>query len=328
MAATIFSTPGTHQPLFYKDTNGSRELVADDGQSYPVTDGYPDLTFPRRPEERAATFRQFFNDTSDIYDQFLGQTFKTHGEDETVTRNYMIDRLNLKPDSKVLEVACGTGRDSELIAQRLGSGSEYALLDIAPAMLRRCEQRLQQFDIAKFFCVGSSGYLPFPDGYFDAVYCFAAMWYFPDPGRSLAEMTRVTKKGGKVVIADESMPVWLRDTYFSKVLANSNPKVLEDLPLKYIPVNARKVNIQWVIGGIFYLIDFEVGEGEPTGDFDYEIAGPVRGGTLRTRYEGQLEGVTPETKSMVYKAAKARGITVHKWLEQLVREAAEKDLGK
>ena len=129
-------------------------------------------------------------------------------------------------------------------------------------------------------------------------------------------MVRVTKVGGKIVVGDESMPPWLRETYFCKVLSKTNPQFLAEIPLKDIPVEARKVNVQWVIGGVFYLIDFEVGDGEPKGDFDYEIEG-VRGGTLRTRLEGELEGVKKETKELAYRAAKAKGLSLHAWLDML-----------
>ena len=58
-----------------------------------------------------------------------------------------------------------------------------------------------------------------------------------------------------------------------------------------IPLEARNTKIEWVLGQSFYLIDFEIGKGEPTGNFDFKIPG-LRGGTYRTRYEGQIEGVS------------------------------------
>jgi hypothetical protein len=68
-----------------------------------------------------------------------------------------------------------------------------------------------------------------------------------------------------------------------------------------------------------------VGDGEPKGNFDYEIEG-FKGGTLRTRLEGELEGVTKETKELVLKAVKQKGTSVHKWLDDVVKAAAQKDL--
>jgi len=138
-------------------------------------------------------------------------------------------------------------------------------------------------------------------------------------------MVRVTKVGGKVVVGDESIPPWLRETDFAKILITTNPQFQAKLPLEEMPIEAREVCLKWVIGGIFYLIDFRVGEGEPDANFDFEIPG-ARGGTYRTRYEGQLEGVTKEAKELAYKAREKKGISMHKWLDDVVKEGAKKDL--
>lgn len=55
------------------------------------------------------------------------------------------------------------------------------------------------------FSVGNASYLPFPDGFFDAAYHFGGLNLFTDKKRALAEMTRVVKRGGKVVAADEGL---------------------------------------------------------------------------------------------------------------------------
>ncbi|MBT6113082.1 MAG: hypothetical protein HOH03_05700, partial [Candidatus Marinimicrobia bacterium] len=58
---------------------------------------------------------------------------------------------------------------------------------------------------------------------------------------------------------------------------------------------------------------------------DFVIPG-IKGGTLRTRYEGQLEGVTPETKRMAQDARERRKVSMHEWLDDVVRKAAKHDL--
>jgi SAM-dependent methyltransferase len=167
--------------------------------------------------------------------------------------------------------------------------------------------------------------LPFPNRYFDAVYSFGGLGEFSDIRRSLSEMVRVSRVGAKIVVGDESMPPWLRETEFAKILVTTNKQFLAPVPLEEMPVQARDVCLRWVIGGVFYLIEFRVAEGEPQGDFDFEIPG-IKGGTLRTRYVGQLESVTPETKRLAERAREKKGISMHKWLEDVIRRAAEQDL--
>ena len=68
-----------------------------------------------------------------------------------------------------------------------------------------------------------------------------------------------------------------------------------------------------------------VGVGEPRADLDFPIPG-VRGGTHRTRYYGHLEGVTPEAKRLAQQARASLGLSMHDWLDKVVREAAQRDL--
>jgi ubiquinone/menaquinone biosynthesis C-methylase UbiE len=322
--------PETLKPLYEirdDDTGEIVRLETDEGKSYPVRDGIPDLTFPMELAEADEKARKFYDARAEAYDKYLHLTFFTHSEDEQEARNSFIDRLELKSGDRVLDIACGSGRDSEIIARRLGEEGELFMQDISPPMLERCVQRLERFKLRKEFCVSNAVYLSFPDHYFDAVYSFGGLGEFSDIKRSLAEMVRVTKVGGKVVVGDESIPPWLRDTEFAKILITTNPQFQAKLPLEEMPVEAREVCLRWIIGGVFYLIDFRVGEGEPHANFDFEIPGP-RGGTYRTRYEGQLEGVTKEAKELAYKAGEKKGISMHKWLDEVVRDAALKELNK
>jgi ubiquinone/menaquinone biosynthesis C-methylase UbiE len=300
-------------------------LVSETANEYPIEQGVPDLTYPRELAEVDEYARSFYDGRAEAYDKNLHLTFKTHREDEQKVRNQFIDALELKPDYRVLEVSCGTGRDSEIISQRLSAEGQLCLQDIASGMLERCRQRMAGTSVPTSYCLSNACYLPYPDKYFDAVYSFGGLGEFSDIKRSLAEMVRVSKLGAKVVVGDESMPPWLRETEFAKILITTNKQFLAPLPLKEMPIEARNVCLRWVIGGVFYLIDFVVGEGEPGADFDFEIPGP-KGGTYRTRYLGQLEGVTQETKRLAELARERRDVSLHRWLDEVVREAALRDL--
>ena len=300
-------------------------LVDDGGEQYPILHGVPDLTYPVNLTDRDAHARSFYDGRAEAYDKYLHLTFKTHFEDEQRTRNEFVDTLELQPGHRVLEIACGTGRDSEIIARRLGPEGELWLTDISPAMLTLCRQRLASASVPTSYCLSNACYLPYPDGYFDAVYSFGGLGEFSDIKRSLAEMVRVCKVGARIVVGDESIPPWLRETEFAKILVTTNKQFFARLPLEEMPVEARKVRLRWVIGGVFYLIDFVVGDGEPQGNFDYEIPG-VRGGSYRTRYLGQLEGVTPEAKQLAERARARTGLSMHAWLDLVVREAARRDV--
>lgn len=330
--ASLYVCPESWKPLALKSIEAEERgevvsgiLASTNGKEYRINDGVPDLTYPRELPEQDKYARSFYNERAAAYDENLHLTFQTHGEDEQELRNDFVDALKLQPSNRVLEISCGTGRDSEIIAQRLGPDGLLCLQDIAAGMLARCRQRLAASPVSVSYSVSNACYLPFPDKFFDAVYSFGGLGEFSDIKRSLAEMARVSRVGARIVVGDESMPPWLRETEFAKILITTNKQFLAKVPLEELPVEARDVHVRWVIGGVFYLIDFRVGEGEPTADFDFEIPGP-RGGTYRSRYLGQLEGVKVETKRLAEQAREKKGVSMHQWLDEVVRRAALKDL--
>lgn len=301
------------------------KFVSPSGNTYEINNGVPDLTFPFQLEKSDADIKKWYEANADVYDDNLPLTFQTFNEDEHSIREAMIEKLNLKETDKVLEVGAGTGRDSVYIAKKLSENGEFHLQDLCGAIFEKCSSKLVPFKVPRTYHIGNGSFLPFPDNYFDASFHFGGLNTFADIPGFFKELNRVTKVGGKVVVGDESMPEWLRETDFGKILMNSNPHYKYELPLKFLPVSCRKVRLEWIIGGVFYLIDYIVGEGEPNADFDFEIPGK-RGGTHRTRYYGHIEGVTQEAVEIAYKAQKISGLSMHKWLDTVIKDAAKKSL--
>jgi hypothetical protein len=115
----------------------------------------------------------------------------------------------------------------------------------------------------------------------------------------------------------------LKGTEFERIVTTNNPLFRADAPLHVLPAGARDVTVKWLVANCFYVIAFTKGDGPPPLDLDLPHAG-WRGGTMRTRYFGVLEGVTPEAKEMAREAASAAGVSVHQWLDTLVREHAKR----
>src|SRR5260370_30847397 len=112
-------------------------LASEIGNEYRIEHGVPDLTYPPNLSERDEYARSFYDDRAEAYDANLHLTFKTHGEDEQKVRNQFVDALELGPNCRVLEVSCGTGRDSEIISQRFVRDSQLCLQEITPTILER-----------------------------------------------------------------------------------------------------------------------------------------------------------------------------------------------
>jgi ubiquinone/menaquinone biosynthesis C-methylase UbiE len=304
-------------------------LRSTSGRIFPIVDGMPILTNAdeeRRSDEERREL-EYYQATSTTYDASLSWLFRSFFEDEDAIRNRMVDALDLEANSRVLETGCGTCRDSVHILRRLGEEGELYLQDLSPNMVQ--VGRVNLADGAKRtgtscqteFFVGNACFLPFPDGYFDAAYHFDGLNLFTDRKRALSEMARVVRKGGKVVVGDEGLAPWHRNTPYGNIVTTTNKMYLHQCPLDCVPENARDVTVRWLLGNAFYVIDFRVGEGHPEIDLDLPIPGK-RGGTYRTRSQGVLEGVTVETRELAARAAERSGLSMHTWLDRVVRQAA------
>ncbi len=104
------------------------------------------------------------------------------------------------PDARVLDVACGPGFLTMAFGRRC---KEVIGLDATDAMLSMAMSEAKKRGMGNVrFEKGIATELPFPSASFDIVCCRAAFHHFPDPKLVLAEMSRVVKTGGKIVIAD------------------------------------------------------------------------------------------------------------------------------
>lgn len=308
------------------------ELISANGATYPINNSIPDFfSSDQLSLIEKKTQKEYDDVAEEFYDNAVDWLFQSFYEDEDSVRENMVDLLDIKADAVILEVGCGTGRDSFRIARRLGEKGVLFLQDLSRNMVVKTRQKLTHdykepgLSCELNYFVSNAANLPFPDDYFDALFHFGGFNNFGNPQKTLEEFSRIVKKGGKVVFGDESLPPWLEDTTFGKIVCTNNPLFKHKAPLQCLPENSREVAIRWILGSCFYLIDYRVGNGTPPLNLDLPHKGR-RGGTMRTRYYGQLEGVTPEANKLAQKAAAKRGISLHDWLDQLVREGSKKDL--
>lgn len=98
---------------------------------------------------------------------------------------------------KVLDVACGPGLYTRRLARDLPEGLAIGF-DLSKPMLRQATRKSSGLPVA--FVRGDAHELPYPDATFDSVICLAALYLIPQPHQVIAEMARVLKPGGKILI--------------------------------------------------------------------------------------------------------------------------------
>ena len=105
----------------------------------------------------------------------------------------VLDALGPVEDRKILEIACGTGRFTAMLAER---GADIIGLDISGPMLQQGRERAQAAGVADSleYMRGDAGRLPFPDDHFDAVFAMRFFHLADTPEDFLAEMRRVSNE--------------------------------------------------------------------------------------------------------------------------------------
>jgi SAM-dependent methyltransferase len=98
------------------------------------------------------------------------------------------------PGERVLDVACGTGNGAVAAVDR---GALATGTDLEPALLQLARERAPEID----FVTADAAALPFDDGAFDVVLSLFGVMYAPDHARAARELVRVSKPGGRIVIA-------------------------------------------------------------------------------------------------------------------------------
>ena len=113
---------------------------------------------------------------------------------------------------RVLDVAAGTGTSSAALAAH---GAQVVAADFSEGMLAVGRERQADNPLIEFVHADATK-LPFTDDEFDAVTISFGLRNVNDPERALAEMFRVTKPGGRIVICEFSHPPqpWIRTPYF------------------------------------------------------------------------------------------------------------------
>jgi ubiquinone/menaquinone biosynthesis C-methylase UbiE len=108
----------------------------------------------------------------------------------------LLERLSPLRAPRFLDIACGTGRWM-LLAQQCGS-SVFGV-DFCPEMLL---EAVRKPGLAGHLGLAHACRLPVADGAADCTLCSFALGYLASPRQAIAEMARVSRKGGRVVVSD------------------------------------------------------------------------------------------------------------------------------
>jgi len=121
--------------------------------------------------------------------------------DQALVNAALCDALAPRPGERVVEVGCGTGVLCRLVAPRLLPRGELLGLDVAAEMVAAARALAGGLPHLRFE-IGAGEALPLEDATLDAAFGARLLLHVADPVPVVAEMTRVVKPGGRVVLMD------------------------------------------------------------------------------------------------------------------------------
>jgi arsenite methyltransferase len=114
-----------------------------------------------------------------------------------------IRKMDLRPGERVLDLGCGSGWATRLLARLVGEGpdgfGQVVGLDVADEMIREARAASKDFDNV-LYVWGSAQQIPWEENFFDKVLSVESFYYYADQDRALMELFRVLAPRGRLFI--------------------------------------------------------------------------------------------------------------------------------
>lgn len=168
----------------------------------PMTEKNIDFGFTQVPEsEKARKVADVFDSVATRYD--LMNDLMSGGL-HRLWKRFALSRVAARPGMRVLDIAGGTGDLARSMAESVGPQGQVWLTDINESMLRVGRDRMLDDGLVLPAAVCDAEALPFETGYFDRVTVAFGLRNMTHKDLALAEMARVLKPGGKLVVLEFS----------------------------------------------------------------------------------------------------------------------------
>jgi len=181
-------------------------------------------------DEKRVRVREMFDRIAPRYDA-LNRVMSV-GLDQRWRRR-SLDKIEVGPGDRVIDLACGTGDFCELAAER---GARVTGVDFAFQMLRGAQARGLDSTLVQ----GDAEWLPFRSSSVDVVTCGFALRNFVSLEAVIREVARILKPGGRVALIDVDRPSWgplraAHSLYFDRLVPLVGGIVSDQAAYRYLP---------------------------------------------------------------------------------------------
>lgn len=119
--------------------------------------------------------------------------------------------MDLRAGERVADIGCGTGEEVRALAACVGPLGSVVGVDLSSTMIETARQRLGEQEMGIEFVQADVQNLAFADASFDAIRAERLLQHVPDADAALREIVRVTKPGGRIVIWEGDLDLFIID---------------------------------------------------------------------------------------------------------------------
>ena len=150
--------------------------------------------------------RQYYNFFSLVYDPII----RLHSRDqEGSLRKYLVEKTRGRGEKNILDLCTGTGSVAKELSQSAGKKGKVVGIDFSHGMLRKAKDKVKKLGLNNLYLIeANAGELPFKDGTFDTITLSHALYELKkdERGKTISEMARVIRKGGRFFIMEHEVP--------------------------------------------------------------------------------------------------------------------------
>ena len=144
--------------------------------------------------------------------------------------DWILSKLKLKPGEKILDIGCGNGKQAISYSKVVGQSGKVYGIDISQDLLDQAKEKSSTESLKIIFINhDANNPLPFEDKKFDVISCCFSIYYYSDVEKTLSEMKRVLRRGGRIFIAGPTVEnAHEMLAVYAKIMGNNISQIREE----------------------------------------------------------------------------------------------------